>query len=95
MADTAFPAVSGAEQLEMLPLRDRLLALAADLSAEEKEFLAHPDRRLIQQAPQIHLELSQFINLATQRQSKDISAERGWWYLDILAHSMPLLDNAA
>jgi hypothetical protein len=95
MADTEFPEVSGAEQLEMLQLRDRLLELAAELSAEEKEFLAHADRRLIQQAPQVHLELSQFINLATQRQTKEISAERWWWYLDVLAHSMPLLDNAA
>jgi hypothetical protein len=70
-------AMNGILALEMLRLRDRLLELETDLSTEEKELLATADRRLIQQALQVHLELSQFINLATQRQTQEISAEDG------------------
>jgi hypothetical protein len=80
-----FPSVSGAEQLEMLQLRDRILEIESSLSEQEKEQLSQADRRLIQQASQVILELSQFLDLAATRRTQEISAERWWWYLDVLA----------
>ncbi|KAM3097889.1 hypothetical protein ACKFKG_07305 [Phormidesmis sp. 146-35] len=82
---TEFPEISGAEQLEMLQTRDRLLEVESILSDPEKKQLSQADRRLIQQAPQVLLELSQFVDLAAMRRTQDISAERWWWYLDVLA----------
>jgi hypothetical protein len=83
--NTEFPDASGAEQLEMLQLRDRLLAVESNLSEQEKEQLSQADRRLIQQAPQVLQELSQFIDLGATRRTQEIPAERWWWYLDVLA----------
>lgn len=93
---TEFPDASGAEQLEMLQLRDRLLEAEATLSPQEKELLSQADHRLIQQASQVLLELSQFVDLAAQRRLQDISAVRWWWYLDVLAQIQQdaLLSNA-
>lgn len=82
---TEFPDASGAEQLEMLQLRDRLLEMEATLPAPEKELLHQADRRLILQAPQVLLELAQFVDLAAQRRIQDIPAAQWWWYLDVLA----------
>lgn len=82
---TEFPEASGAEQLEMLQMRDRLLAVESTLSNQEKALLSQADRRLIQQAPPVLLELSQFLDLAATRRTQDIPAERWWWYLDVLA----------
>jgi hypothetical protein len=87
--NTEFPEVSGAEHLETLQMRDRLLELESTLSSEEREHLAQADRRFIQHAPQVLQELSQFVDLATQRRTQDISAERWWWYLDVLAQATP------
>jgi hypothetical protein len=94
--NTEFPEVSGAEHLETLQMRDRLLELESTLSPEEKEHLAQAvseairrNRRFIQHAPQVLQELSQFVDLATQRRIQDISAERWWWYLDVLAQATP------
>jgi hypothetical protein len=90
-----FPEASGAEHLEMLQIRDRLLEVELTLSDEEKERLAQADRHLIQQAPQALLEVSQFIDLADQRRVQEIPAERWWWYLDVLAQMMQVLDRAS
>jgi hypothetical protein len=109
LVGTEFPEASGAEQLEMLQVRDRLLeeelalsneerellAKAVALSNEERELLAKADRHLIQQAPQVLLELSRFVDLAAQRRNQDISAERWWWYLDVLTQMRLVLDRAS
>jgi hypothetical protein len=92
---TDFPEASGAEHLEMLQIRDRLLEVELTLSEDEKERLAQADRHLIQQAPQVLLELSQFVDLADQRRVQEISAERWWWYLDILTQMIQVLDKAS
>lgn len=96
IVSTEFPDTSGAEQLEMLQLRDRLLEIEAFLSEQEKEQLSKADRRLTQQAPQVLLELSQFIDLAATRRTQEIPAERWWWYLDVLAqiHESTALSKA-
>jgi hypothetical protein len=90
-----YPGASGAEHLEMLQIRDRLLEEELALTHEERELLAKADRQLIQQAPQVLLELSRFVNLAAQRRDQDISAERWWWYLDVLTQMRLVLDRAS
>jgi hypothetical protein len=95
MVSTEFPEASGAEHLEMLQIRDRLLEEELALSNEERELLAKADRQLIQQAPQVLLELSRFVNLAAQRRDQDISAERWWWYLDVLTQMRLVIDRAS
>jgi hypothetical protein len=92
---TEFPEASGAEHLEMLQIRDRLLEEELALSDEEKELLTRADRHLIQQAPQVLVELSGFVDLAAQRRNQDISAERWWWYLDVLTQMKLVLDGAS
>jgi hypothetical protein len=74
---TEFPEVSSAEHLETLQMRDRLLALEPTLSAEEREQLIEADRRFIQYAPQVLQELSQFVDLASQRRTQDIQQSGG------------------
>jgi hypothetical protein len=91
---TDFPEASGAEHLEMLQIRDRLLEELA-LSHEERNLLAKADRHLIQQASQVLVELSGFVDLAAQRRNQDISAERWWWYLDVLTQMKLVLDGAS
>jgi hypothetical protein len=93
--DTEFPEVSGAEHLDTLQVRDRLLQLESTLSNEEKELLTQADRRLIQHTPQVLQELSQFVDLAAQRRVKEIPVERWWWYLDVLAQMMTVLNKAS
>jgi hypothetical protein len=93
--DTEFSEVSGAEHLETLQVRDRLLKVETTLSEEEKEQLTQADRRFIQHAPQVLRELSQFVDLAAQRRVQDIPAERWWWYLDVLAQIMTSLNPAS
>lgn len=89
------PSVSGAEHLKMLQTRDRLLAIESTLSPEELEQLACADRYLIQHAPQFLEELSQFFDLAAQRRTQEIPAERWWWYLDVVAQTTPLAGLAS
>jgi hypothetical protein len=69
----------------MLQVRDRLLEVEPLLSTQKKDQLSQADRRLIQQAPQVFLEFSQFVDLAAQRRIQDIPAARWWRYLDVLA----------
>jgi hypothetical protein len=90
---TEFPEASGAEHLEMLQIRDRLLEEELVLSHEERDLLTKADRCLIQQAPQVLVELSRFVDLAAQRREQDISAERWWWYLDVLTQMRQVLDR--
>jgi hypothetical protein len=92
-ADIEFPEVSGAEHLEMLQRRDRLFEIEASLSAEERQILEQADRRLVEQSAAFYAELSRFVNLVSERQNRSISADRWWWYLDVLAQ-LPNLNQS-
>ncbi len=81
-----YPEVSGAEQLEVLMIRDKIAELEMQLSAEERKILSEADQKLIENAKIIEPELSQFINLANYRKQEDISPQKWWWYLDVLSH---------
>ncbi|MCB0153235.1 MAG: hypothetical protein KDF65_00465 [Anaerolineae bacterium] len=83
--DVEFPEVSGAEQVEMLQIRDKLFDLEPTLSTEERESLLEADRRLAVQAASFHAELSKFIDFEARRRTEQPPAARWWWYLDVLA----------
>jgi len=79
-----YPEVSGAEQLELLMIRDKIAELETKLSAEEKIILSEADRKLINNATIIYQKISDFINLSDYRKERAISPQRWWWYLDVL-----------
>ena len=81
-----YPEVSGAEQLELLMIRDQIAEVETQLSAEERQILSEADQKLIKNAKIIEQELSQFINLVNYRKQEDISPQKWWWYLDVLSH---------
>lgn len=81
-----YPEVSGAEQLELLMIRDQIAELETQLSEEERQTLSAADQKLIKNAKIIEQELSQFINLANYRKQEDIPPQKWWWYLDVLSH---------
>jgi hypothetical protein len=80
-----FPDVSGAEHLEMLQIRDELAQVEFQLSEEEKSLLADADGRLVEQAREFYKELSRFVDLTEKRKFEEITPQRWWWYLDVLA----------
>jgi len=80
-----FPDVSGVEHLEMLQVRDELAQVESHLSEEEKRLLADADRRLVEQARVFYEELSRFVDLTEKRKFEEITPQRWWWYLDVLA----------
>ena len=94
-ADVEFPGVSGVEHLEMLHIRDKLAALADQLSGEERAALAKADSRLLEQADIFYAELSRFVDLASRRQQEQIPPSRWWWYLDVLAQLPPRESSSA
>ncbi len=79
-----YPDVSGAEQLEMLTIRDQIFQIEKLLNSQEKQILSHSDQQLIANANQIYTELSQFIDLIHYREIQKIRAEQWWWYLDVI-----------
>jgi hypothetical protein len=90
-----YPEVSGAEQLELLMIRDQIAELETQLSEEERQTLSAADQKLIKNAKIIEQELSQFINLANYRKQEDIPPQKWWWYLDVLSHLPIFLRSAA
>lgn len=92
--DVRHPEVSGAEHLEMLKIRDRLVDIEPTLTPEEQLRLADADQALVKQAAVFYEELSRFLNLAEQRQTYGIPASRWWWYLDVVRH-VPRHDGMA
>ena len=84
--DVRHPEVSGAEHLEMLKIRDRLVDLEPTLTPEEQLRLVEADQALVKQATVFYEELSRFLDLAEQRQTYDIPPSRWWWYLDVVRH---------
>jgi hypothetical protein len=79
-----YPDVSGAEHLEVLQIRDRLAEAESDFTDEERAILVEADRKLMMNTTRIHQELSQFIDLSRYRIEQGISAQKWWWYLDVL-----------
>jgi hypothetical protein len=80
-----YPTVSGAEQLELLMIRDQLAAIETELNTEEQKILVSADQKLLLNAAMIYQELSHFINLADYRQTHHILPKKWWWYLDVLS----------
>jgi hypothetical protein len=65
--DVQHPEVSGAEHLEMLPIRDRLAELESTLTCDEQNALVEADRVLVERANAFHEELLRFLALAAYR----------------------------
>ena len=92
--DVQHPEVSGAEHLEMLQIRDRLAELEPMLTSEEQEALAEADRVLIDRSAAFYQELLRFLDLAAYRREHSIPPTRWWWYLDVVSHLPPFMDEA-
>ena len=58
------PDVSGAEQLELLMIRDKIANVEAEINPVEQKILSDADKKLIANAKLIYQEISRFINLA-------------------------------
>jgi hypothetical protein len=84
--DVQHPEVSGAEHLEMLQIRDQLVALEPTLTPEEHVALGEADRTLAEQGQAFHQELQRFLDLGVYRREQRIPPERWWWYLDVIRY---------
>ena len=69
------PDVSGAEQLELLMIRDKIANVEAEINPVEQKILSDADKKLIANAKLIYQEISRFINLADYRQKHHISSK--------------------
>jgi len=78
--------VSGAEQLELLNIRDQISDLESSFSLEEQKILFEADKKLLSNAAILYKEISRFINLADYRKSHNVSPQKWWWYLDVLGN---------
>ena len=78
------PEVSAFEHLEMLLVRDKLAEQESSLTAEQRAQLLAADRRLLGKAAEFHAELARITNLENERQRRQPSPSRWWWYLDVL-----------
>ena len=90
-----YPDVSGAEQLELLEIRDQISILESQLSMEERAFLFEADRKLLTNVSIIYKEVSRFVNLAEHRKNHNISPQKWWWYLDVLGNISNYLNPVA
>lgn len=90
-----YPDVSGAEQIELLAIRDQIANLETSLSLEERKILFEADRKLITHAALIYQEISNFIDLSEYRNDNNISPQKWWWYLDVLGNISNYLDPVA
>ena len=82
--DVDYPEVSGIEHLQMLETRSQLAAIETQLSSAEQRALAGADYKLATHALAFLAELNRFVNLAQERQQRQISPHEWWWYLDVL-----------
>ena len=78
------PGVSGFEVLDMLMVRDKLLAQVAALSAGEQAQLAVADQYLLAHTAEFCAELAQITDLEYERQQRKPTRTQWWWYLDVL-----------
>lgn len=81
-----YPDVSGAEQLEILEIRDQIANFELELSIEERKILFEADKKLIINAASFYQEMSRFINFADYRVKNNILSRQWWWYLDVLGN---------
>ncbi len=81
-----YPNVSGAEQLELLTIRDQIALLETKFNTEEQNTLLKADQKLLIHATEIYQELSHFISLSDYRKQHNISPQKWWWYLDVLSY---------
>ena len=90
-----YPEVSGAEQLEVLEIRDQIAELETELSEKDQKILSEADQKLINNVSIIYQEISRFINLADYRNKQKISSKKWWWYLDVLSNlpKLPLTSS--
>ncbi len=78
------PAVSGFEVLDMLMVRDKLLAQVGALSAGEQAQLVAADQHLLAHTAEFCAELAQITDLEYERQQRKPTRVQWWWYLDVL-----------
>ncbi len=88
------PDISGAEQIELLMIRDKIAIVESEINLVEQKILSEADKKLIANATVIYQEVSRFINLADYRQQHHISSKQWWWYLDVLANLSHYLEPA-
>jgi type III secretory pathway component EscV len=90
LAGVQAPAVSGFEHLNTLMVRDKLFEQNKTLSPEERAVLLKADHQLIEQAPVFVSALQQITALEYERERREASPERWWWYLDVIIHLPPI-----
>ncbi len=97
VVDVDYPAVSGIEHLQMLEVRSQLAAVETQLSTAEQRALAAADYKLATHARAFLAELNRFVNLAQERQQRQIGPQEWWWYLDVLVQvpALPQRDTLA
>jgi hypothetical protein len=94
MVDVDYPEVSGIEHLQMLETRSKLAAIESRLSPAERQALAAADHKLATHAVAFLDELSRFVNLAEERQQRQVKPFEWWWYLDVLVQAPALPEHA-
>jgi hypothetical protein len=83
--DVDFPDVSGMEHIQMLMARSKLQELETNLNDIQKRRLSAADQKLLKQAGIFFETIQTIADLSQWRQTKGITAEQWWWYLDVLA----------
>ncbi|GAB4579046.1 MAG: hypothetical protein Fur0022_17840 [Anaerolineales bacterium] len=86
IAGVQSPKASGFEHLQTLMMRDRLFDLSGKLSVQAKARLRQADRQLLENANLFLESLEQITSLAYERQQRNVSALRWWWYLDVVVN---------
>ena len=79
------PDVSAFEHWEMLLVRDKLADQESSLTVEQKAPPLTADQRLLEQVAVFHSELARITDFKNERQRRQPSAKKWWWYLDVLA----------
>jgi len=79
------PRASGFEHLNTLMCRDKLFEIEGSLTVEEKKQLDQADQHLVEVAAEFLTELQRITSLRYEREQRQASPERWWWYLDVIA----------
>ncbi len=77
---------SGFEHLQTLMMRDQLFNSSTRLSLQEKTRLRQADRQLLEGANLFLEALEQITSLTYERQQRNVSSLRWWWYLDVIVN---------
>jgi hypothetical protein len=78
------PEVSAFEHIDMLLVRDHLAEQEPSLNNDEKRRLKAADQTLLENAAAFQAELARITSLESERQRRQPSPQRWWWYLDVL-----------